>query len=158
MMSLKELRISKKLTQTKSAKYLGIPLRTYQNYENDESKRTSMKYLYMMEKLAKYDYIDEKTGILSVEQIKETCKQVFNNFDVEYCYLFGSYAEGTANEKSDVDLLISTSITGLEYYNLIETLRSKLFNKKIDLLTVKQLENNLDLLNEILKKGIKIYG
>ncbi|NMA05023.1 MAG: helix-turn-helix transcriptional regulator, partial [Acholeplasmataceae bacterium] len=37
-MSLKELRISKKLTQVQSAKYLGMPLRTYQNYENDESK------------------------------------------------------------------------------------------------------------------------
>ena len=75
-MSLKELRISKKLTQVESAKYLGIPIRTYQNYENDESKRNSMKYLYMMEKLEKYDYIDETTGILSIEQIKEACEQV----------------------------------------------------------------------------------
>lgn len=157
-MLLKELRISKKLTQAESAEYLGMPLRTYQNYENDEKKRTSMKYLYMMEKLEKYDYLDETTGVLSIEQIKEACGQVFSNMDVDYCYLFGSYAEGTPHEKSDVDLLISASITGLDYYNLIETLRSKLFNKKIDLLTVKQLENNFDLLDEILKKGIKIYG
>ncbi|OQA78819.1 MAG: Nucleotidyltransferase domain protein [Tenericutes bacterium ADurb.Bin239] len=157
-MTLKELRISKNLTQVESAKYLGMPIRTYQNYENDKSKRGSMKYLYMIDKLEKYDYIDETTGILSVEQIKDTCKQVFNNLDVDYCYLFGSYAEGTPNERSDVDLLVSTNITGLDYYNLIETLRSKLFNKKVDLLTVKQLENNFDLLNEILKNGIKIYG
>ncbi|HOF65696.1 MAG TPA: helix-turn-helix transcriptional regulator, partial [Bacilli bacterium] len=34
-MSLKELRVSKKLTQVESAKYLGMPIRTYQNYEND---------------------------------------------------------------------------------------------------------------------------
>lgn len=157
-MSLKELRISKKLTQVESAKYLGIPIRTYQNYENDESKRNSIKYLYMMAKLEKYGHIDETTGILSIEQIKEACQQVFDNFDVEYCYLFGSYAEGTPNEKSDVDLLVATNITGLDYYGLIETLRNKLFNKKIDLLTVKELKNNFDLLNEILKKGIKIYG
>ena len=157
-MTLKELRISKNLTQVESAKYLGMPIRTYQNYENDKSKRGSMKYLYMIDKLEKYDYIDETTGILSVEQIKDTCKQVFNNLDVDYCYLFGSYAEGTPNERSDVDLLVSTNITGLDYYNLIETLRSKLFNKKVDLLTVKQLENNFDLLHEILKKGVKIYG
>ncbi|MGI6735584.1 MAG: nucleotidyltransferase domain-containing protein [Bacilli bacterium] len=157
-MTLKELRISKNLTQVESAKYLGMPIRTYQNYENDKSKQGSMKYLYMIDKLEKYDYIDETTGILSVEQIKDTCKHVFNNLDVDYCYLFGSYAEGTPNERSDVDLLVSTNITGLDYYNLIETLRSKLFNKKVDLLTVKQLENNFDLLNEILKKGIKIYS
>ncbi|OQC10645.1 MAG: Nucleotidyltransferase domain protein [Tenericutes bacterium ADurb.Bin087] len=157
-MSLKELRISKKLTQAQSAKYLGMPLRTYQNYENDESKKTSMKYLYMIDKLEKYGYIDETTGIISVEQIKEACAEVFKNLDVDYCYLFGSYAEGNANESSDVDLLISTSITGLDYFSLIETLRSKLFDKKIDLLTVKQLEDNFPLLNEILKKGVKIYG
>lgn len=156
-MSLKELRVSKKLTQVECAKYLGMPIRTYQNYENDASKRTSMKYLYMMDKLAKYDYIDETTGILSIEQIKDACEEVFANLDVDYCYLFGSYAEGNPHETSDVDLLISTSITGLDYFNLIETLRNKLFNKKIDLLTVKQLENNFDLLNEILKKGIKIH-
>jgi predicted nucleotidyltransferase len=157
-MSLKELRVSKKLTQVESAKYLGMPIRTYQNYENDASKRTSMKYLYMMDKLAKYDYIDETTGILSIEQIKDACKQVFTNLDVDYCYLFGSYAKGNPRETSDVDLLISTSITGLDYFNLIETLINKLFNKKIDLLTIIQLENNFDLLNEILKNGTKIYG
>jgi transcriptional regulator with XRE-family HTH domain len=130
-MSLKELRISKKTTQAQSAEYLGIPLRTYQNYEKYESKRISMKYLYMMEKLEKYDYIDETTGILSIDQIKEACRQVFNNLDIDYCYLFGSYAEGTPNEKSNLDLLISTSITGLDYYLLnpqIRTIRRKGFN------------------------------
>ena len=34
-MTLKELRKKKKLTQAACAKYLGIPLRTYQNYETD---------------------------------------------------------------------------------------------------------------------------
>ena len=34
-MKLKELRISQSLTQTECANYLGVSLRTYQNYEND---------------------------------------------------------------------------------------------------------------------------
>ena len=49
-MQLKELRKQKNLTQRKCADYLGIPLRTYKNYENDESKRECVKYQYMMER------------------------------------------------------------------------------------------------------------
>ena len=71
--------------------------------------------------------------------------------------MFGSYAKGKANEQSDVDLLISTNVTGLEFFGLIEELREKL-HKKVDLLDDRQLINNLDLLREILKDGIKIYG
>ena len=37
-----------------------------------------------------------------------------------------------------------------------EKMRERL-NKRIDLLKVNQLENNIELLNEILKDGIKIY-
>ncbi len=37
-MTLKELRKEKKLTQIECAKYLGIPIRTYQNYETDIKK------------------------------------------------------------------------------------------------------------------------
>ena len=43
-MTLKELRKSKKLTQAKCAEHLGIPLRTYRNYENDGDKAGSIKY------------------------------------------------------------------------------------------------------------------
>ena len=53
---LRELRKQKKLTQAECAKYLGVPLRTYQNYETDAAKRTSIKYLYMLEKLEQYGF------------------------------------------------------------------------------------------------------
>ena len=69
---------------------------------------------------------------------------------------FGSYAKGTANDNSDVDLMVKTDISGLKFYDLIEKLREEL-NKKVDLLNFEQLNNNPDLINEILKDGIKIY-
>jgi len=156
-LTLKELRKQKKLTQIECAKYLGIPVRTYQNYETDESKANSMKYLFMMQKLGEYGYVDETHGILNIEQIKEICTKVFIDFDIEYCYLFGSYAKGNANELSDVDLLISTPITGIRFYDLVEILREVL-KKKVDVLNREQLNENPDLVNEILKDGVKIYG
>lgn len=53
--------------------------------------------------------------------------------------------------------MVKTDISGLKFYDLIEKLREEL-NKKVDLLNFEQLNNNLDLINEILKDGIKIYG
>lgn len=103
------------MTQAKCAEYLGIPLRTYQNYEKDEAKASSMKYAFMMQKLQEYGYIDETHGLLTVEQIKEICAGIFKDYTVDYCYLFGSYAKGKATDTSDIDLLISTPITiGME--------------------------------------------
>lgn len=155
-MELKELRKDKHLTQRECAEYLGIPLRTYKNYENDEGKRQSVKYRYMVEKLERYGFIDETHGTLSVKDIEVICKEVFAVYPVDYCYLFGSYAKNSATEVSDVDLLISTSISGLKFYGLVEELRTKL-KKKTDVLNLNQIENNPNLLNEILRDGIKIY-
>lgn len=149
-MSLKELRKQKKLTQIECAKYLGIPIRTYQNYESDESKSLSMKYLYMIQKLEQYGYIDENHGILSTQMIKDICAEVFADFEIDYCYLFGSYAKGTATEESDVDLLISTPVSGIRFYGLVEAVREGL-KKRVDILSREQLTSNPNLVNEILK-------
>lgn len=53
-MTLKELRISKGLTQSECAKYLGVSPRTYQNYEYDESKVNTTKYAAFFKKLEAY--------------------------------------------------------------------------------------------------------
>lgn len=156
-MTLKELRKSKNLTQAACAEYLGMPLRTYQNYEKDETKAGSIKYAYIIQKLGDYGFTDETHGILSVEQITDACAEVFQDFDVEYCYLFGSYAKDKATVLSDVDLLISASVTGIRFFDLTEALREKL-RKKVDVLNREQLNNNPELINEILKDGVKIYG
>lgn len=156
-MTLKDLRKQKKLTQIECSDYLGIPLRTYQTYETDERKKDSIKYLYMIRKLEQYGFVDEEHGLLSRQSIKDICSEVFENYAVKYCYLFGSYAKEKATETSDVDLLISTSETGMRFYELVETLREKL-KKKVDVLNRDQLTNNDQLLEEILTDGVKIYG
>lgn len=79
-MTLKELRKKKKLTQATCAKYLGIPLRTYQNYETDASKVGSIKYNFMLQKLERYGFVDETHGILTIEQIKNICASVFEQY------------------------------------------------------------------------------
>lgn len=156
-MAMRELRKSKKMTQAQCADYLGIPLRTYQYYEANEANVNAMKYAFILQKLEAYGFVDETHGVLTVEQIKDGCTAVFGDFPVEYCYLFGSYAKGKATDQSDVDLLIATSLTGIRFYDLVEALRERL-RKKVDVLNREQLSDNPELVNEILKDGVKIYG
>ena len=157
-MTLKEIRSEKGMTQEEAARLLGVTRRTYLNYEAGKIDETSVKYKLIYDALLKTNLIDEEHGLLSLERIKRSCSEVFANFpEVSYCYLFGSYAKKSANEKSDVDLLISMPLDGTRFFELAETLRQKL-HKKVDLVDVSQLDGNLALTKEILKDGLRIYG
>lgn len=156
-MSIKQLRIEKGMTQIQCADYLQIPVRTYKRYESNESKINSFKYKYIIDRLNEYGLIDEEHGKLTIDDIKKICTDVFKNYSVDYCYLFGSYAKGKETEQSDVDLLVSVPLDGLKFYELVEVLRENL-RKKVDLLDVSQLNKNPALLQEVLKDGVKIYG
>ena len=46
-MTLKELRLSKELTQNQVADLVGISLRSYKEYENDINKVNTLKYNYI---------------------------------------------------------------------------------------------------------------
>ena len=52
-MTLKELRLSKELTQSQVAKLVGISLRSYKEYENDVTKINTLKYNYIFNELSK---------------------------------------------------------------------------------------------------------
>ena len=156
-MKLKEIRQLYHLTQVACAEYLGIPLRTYKRYESDEEKIPPIKRAFILSKLEELGKTDEDHGVLSTEAIKRICADVFQDYAVDYCYLFGSYAKGKATETSDVDLFLSTEAEGLRFYGLVDALRVAL-NKRVDVLDQRQIDGNEKLLREILKDGVKIYG
>jgi predicted nucleotidyltransferase len=155
-MTLKEIRIAKKITQMEASEYLSVSLRSYKDYENNPNRENTLKYKFMIDKLQRYNFIDEENGILTIDDIKSIVSRVFEEYDVSYCYLFGSYARNEATEISDVDLLVSCNVDGLNFFGLIEKLRTSLC-KRVDLLGLEQLDGNYELTTEILKDGIKIY-
>jgi len=157
MKDLKSIRIDKKLTQQQAAGIVGISLRSYKSYENDLDKRENLKYNYIYEKLSQINPIDEEHGIVDLEYISRKCSEIFDKYKINFCYLFGSYAKGKAKDDSDIDLLISTEIKGLKFFGLVEEIRNSL-HKKVDVIEVAGLKDNVELLEEILKDGIKIYG
>lgn len=154
-MDLIEIRKQNGLTQKEAAMLVGIPYRTYIRYEENKDYLQTYKYRMITEDLSNKLKIDEDHGILSLEKIKAVLIPILDNHQISTCYLFGSYARGEARENSDVDLLIDTDITGIDFFRLIEEIRTSL-KKKVDLLRLKDLSSENSIALEILKNGIKI--
>ena len=135
-MTLKETRLHYQLSQADAANIIGVPVRSLRRYENNENYGSLHKRQMFIELLNKHCEITEEKGLLTVESIKHIMTNLFNNEykgEIEFCYLFGSYAKGTAKETSDVDLYVSSSLTGLRFVGLIERARQAL-HKIVDVI------------------------
>lgn len=154
---IKELRISKGLSQLEAASLVGLSIRTYQNYEYGKSTRDVFKIKAIIRSLTDYEPYSETKGILPLDLIKETVVETLNKYDVNYAYLFGSYAKGSAKETSDVDILISTEEKGMSFLSISSDLYDAL-HKKVDLINIKDTISNFAFLDEVLKTAIKIYA
>ena len=81
-------------------------------------------------------------------------------------YLFGSYANGTNNEHSDIDIYVVVPDMDIDLVNLCGDIRMNLRNKKsmpLDLLAGKasvfnHRKQGLTLENLIAREGVLIYG
>ena len=159
-MELREIRNGYKISQKEAAIIVGMPLRTYIRYESDNNYGDALKRQSIINRIIDTCEITEEKGILTIEQIKTVVCELFDGEykdEVEFCYLFGSYAKGYAKERSDVDLYISTELTGLRFVGMIERLRQAL-HKKVDLIRMDDRSSNVELMKEIIKDGIKIYN
>ncbi len=81
--------------------------------------------------------------IYSMDEIQATVIPIAEKYRLKAVYLFGSYARGTANENSDIDLLIDTTGTDLDTLFRLGALYDELsgaFSKEIDLITVSSME------------------
>lgn len=156
-MQLKEIRTKANITQAEASNLVGVPLRTFIRYENEEKYKKTLKYQKICDVLEQVTKIDEEHGILTIDEIKRICKEVFDKYDVEFAFLFGSYAKQTAVEMSDVDIMVCTEVTGLKFFGLIEELREAL-HKKVDLIALDDIKQGSELMIEILRVGKKIYG
>lgn len=157
-MTLKQLRTSYEITQLEAACSVGVPLRTYARYESVDDTE-NLKYQKIVDLLRERYEITEDKGVYKFEKLKSSVVSVLEEYkdSISFCYLFGSYAKNYATESSDVDLCVDTTLTGFAFVGLIERLRETL-KKNVDLIRIGDLKNNIDLVKEIMKDGIKIYG
>ena len=67
--------------------------------------------------------------MLTVERIKEVVARTGKKYGIKNAYLFGSYAKGTANENSDVDIIVDKGDalhTYKDYFHFCDDLEMEL--------------------------------
>ena len=86
--------------------------------------------------------------IYSVEEIRRLVNPVLSRNNVRKAVLFGSYVKGSADEKSDVDILLDSGLKGLQFVGLIEDIRFAL-GKDVDVFDVTHIFPNSKISSEI---------
>ena len=90
--------------------------------------------------------LDKETLILKLREA------LSSEQNIEFGYLFGSYADGTQSDRSDVDLALYLNDASFNKQLDIHAKISRVIAKEIDL-TVLNTAKNLYLLDDIFKKG-----
>ncbi|MCL2343230.1 MAG: nucleotidyltransferase domain-containing protein [Firmicutes bacterium] len=83
-------------------------------------------------------------------------RPIFTQYGVKRAVLFGSYARGTATEKSDIDLLVDSGLHGLRFVSLCEDIRRAL-GKEVDLFDISHIEKHSRIDREISATGVVIH-
>jgi predicted nucleotidyltransferase len=159
--SLKSLRKNLKYSQQMISNLTGIPLNTLQNWE--QNVRTPSEWIInlMMDRILRdaiedQEKVSETKGILSFLKIKRIITAIASQHPIKKIILFGSYAKGQANPRSDLDFYMVSNLSGLAYFEFAEKLRQAL-KKKVDLFSSLTLETNSPTYLEIEDAGIMIY-
>ncbi|MCD7848205.1 MAG: nucleotidyltransferase domain-containing protein [Oscillospiraceae bacterium] len=90
--------------------------------------------------------------VLSLQEIAEIVKPIAEEYEIRAVYLYGSYARGTANAESDIDLVVDTTGTALTSLFALGALYSELseaLGKEIDLITLSSLTQTPQMPSEI---------
>ena len=110
--------------------------------------------------------------MINIEELKPLIVERLKPFNPDKIILFGSYAYGTPNEDSDIDLFLLTdnlNIENMRSYklelqkNLFDIQKKYLLGIDIFVDTTKRMEDRIknvkdQFYDEILTRGIKIYG
>ena len=105
--------------------------------------------------------------IYTIDDIRQIVKPIAEKYGLPAVYLFGSYARGTANEESDIDLLVDTTGTQLKTLLTLGALYNDLeeaLGKKIDLITLGSLQQRVQLPSEeafretVWKEKVSLYN
>ena len=94
--------------------------------------------------------------VYSLPQLKDALFPLFLDYDIRKAVLFGSYGKGTATGKSDVDLLVDSSLRGLRFIGFLDEVQRAL-GKDVDLFDVSHIQADSPIDQEIRRTGVTIY-
>ena len=96
--------------------------------------------------------------IYAIDELKEKLHPIFVDAPVYQAILFGSYAKGIADDKSDIDIVLDShgELRGISFFGILEDVVIAL-DKKIDLFEISEIRPNSPIMGEIMNEGVVLY-
>ena len=96
--------------------------------------------------------------MIDLQGVKILLEPLFIKHGIVRAIVFGSYANGTATEKSDIDIVIDSNgyLDGINFFTAQYEL-SKMLTIKSDIYELMEIKEGSALQNEIRKHGVVIY-
>ena len=97
--------------------------------------------------------------VLSLKEIEDCVNILLVKYHAESALLFGSYARGQANEKSDIDLVVigGPEFHATDIFALAEDFQ-KLLNKEVDVYEIRELNTGTAFYENVMQDGVKIVA
>ena len=100
---------------------------------------------------------DLRNIFIKTDFITYPIKKTLKNIDAEFIFIFGSFARGEFNSKSDVDLMIIGDVKSMEVYKKTREIEKEI-NREINPIILKiedlKKQKNSGFIKDIFKKGI----
>ena len=91
----------------------------------------------------------------TIEKIREKVTPIAKKYGVKKISLFGSYARGEADEKSDLDFLVfgGKNFKLTKIFSLAEDLR-EVFDKNVDVFEINEINPDSDFYKKIMQETV----
>ena len=92
----------------------------------------------------------------TISEIQSALTPIFEDYGITRAVLFGSCANGKATDKSDLDLLVQSSLRGLRFVGFMDAV-AETINMPVDIFDVSHIESGSKIDREIRSTGVTIY-
>lgn len=106
-----------------------------------------------------FEYISERDSkkLYTLYELKQVLSPIFKKHKVKKAILFGSYVKGTADTRSDIDIVVDTNLKGIDFYGLLGEVTNSL-RFPVDLIEKRTIKKGSKFEKEVEKTGVTIYG
>lgn len=96
-------------------------------------------------------------AVLTIEEIKEALAPIAEKYQVEAILLFGSYAKGSANGDSDVDLIVfgGNAFHPTDIFAMAEEIREAL-RKQADVYEIREINPGTAFYHAVFQEGVYV--
>lgn len=105
------------------------------------------------------EFITERDSkkLYTIYELKKVLAPIFKKHNVKKAVLFGSYVKGTADTRSDIDIVVDSNLKGLDFYGFLGEV-SSILRFPVDLIEKRTIKKGSDFEKEIEDTGVTIYG